>query len=415
MKRKLLRQMGNEWKTNVWLSLELLIVSVVMWYITDYLYVHISIFCEPKGFDTEHCYLIQYASLTSKSPDYIPDRGDTESNEDLITLMDRLAQRPEIEAVAMGNNSYPYNGSNSTMKIKTDTFSGSGIRRYVTPDFPKVFRIHGVNGETPEQLSEFLKDTKKLLVSDNVLRKKYRIKSMSEFIGKEFSDNNMGDTVPVAASYIPMRYDDYTPEEWSKSMMRSIPSKYYNQFFNELVVRVRENMDKDFIENLMNDADRHFRIGNFYIAFVQSFDDIRHIHQRSDASQMRIYITGAAFLALNIFLGLLGTFWFRTSQRIPEIAIRKANGASAKDIFRRVIGEGELLLLIVTPIAVVFDWLLAHYELNTYYHGGYFELSRFVACVLIAWGFMAFMILLGILIPAKRAMKIAPAEALKSE
>ena len=64
---------------------------------------------------------------------------------------------------------------------------------------------------------------------------------------------------------------------------------------------------------------------------------------------------------------------------------------------------------------MLIDWQLTKLELNTYYHGGYFEPLRFFCCVVVAWGLMALMILLGTLIPANRAMKIAPAEALNEE
>lgn len=57
---------------------------------------------------------------------------------------------------------------------------------------------------------------------------------------------------------------------------------------------------------------------------------------------------GMGFLLLNIFLGLLGTFWFRTQQRRSEIALHKAHGASDMSIFVRLISEGLLLLLLIT-------------------------------------------------------------------
>ena len=120
------------------------------------------------------------------------------------------------------------------------------------------------------------------------------------------------------------------------------------------------------------------------------------------------------FLSVNIFLGLLGTFWFRTQTRVPEIAIRKANGASKGDIFRRFVGEGEILLLSVTPIAVLIEWLLTHYEYNAYY-GGFFSPGRFILCVVMTFALMALMIFLGTVIPANRAMKLQPAIALKEE
>ena len=73
MTKKLFTQIKNEWRSNTWLALELLVVSVVMWYIVDYIYTQAATAMEPRGFDIEHCYLINMGRLTDKSPDYIPD------------------------------------------------------------------------------------------------------------------------------------------------------------------------------------------------------------------------------------------------------------------------------------------------------------------------------------------------------
>lgn len=110
----------------------------------------------------------------------------------------------------------------------------------------------------------------------------------------------------------------------------------------------------------------------------------------------------------------MGTFWFRTQTRVPEIAIRMANGATRGDIFRRFIGEGELLLLLIMPIAIAIEWTLTFFGYNDYYNG-FFSPGRFAICVLISYALMAFMIFLGTVIPAYRAMKLQPAAALKEE
>lgn len=419
MKRKLFTQIANEWRSNLWLAVELMIVSVVMWFLTDYLYTTVSIINEPKGFDTGHCYLINYETLPENSPEYVAYKNVSEKNDDVIKLLESLRSRPEIESVALGMNSYFYNGSNSHHSISIDSLSKRGVlSRIVTPDFPRVFRLHGARGETPEKLAELLRDTEGFIISDNALKynKKRPVKTMAEYIGRSFlvDDGDGGDTATLAGVIVPPRYDDFTQLDYSVSSLRTVPEKDYH-YLNELVVRVRENLDRNFIDNLMNDAERHFRIGNLYIASVQSFDDIRQIHQRDDVSEMRGYFIGTAFLALNIFLGLLGTFWYRTQQRVPEIAIRKVSGANSASIFRRVIAEGELILMLVMPIAIAIDWLLVHFEFNTFYHRSYFEPVRFTACVLISWASMSLMILLGTAIPAWKAMKIMPAEALSAE
>lgn len=53
MTKKLLTQIKNEWLSNLWLVLELLVVSVVMWYVVDYLYTRAATYLEPRGFKPE--------------------------------------------------------------------------------------------------------------------------------------------------------------------------------------------------------------------------------------------------------------------------------------------------------------------------------------------------------------------------
>ena len=58
MNKKLFTQIKNEWRTNLWLVTELLVVSVVLWYIVDFFYTSISTRIIPLGFDIEHCYRV---------------------------------------------------------------------------------------------------------------------------------------------------------------------------------------------------------------------------------------------------------------------------------------------------------------------------------------------------------------------
>ena len=118
MTKKLLVQIKNEWRNNLWLALELLVVSVVMWFVVDYLYTGAATYLEPRGFDISHCYLIEMGKLTEKSPDYLSGQTDEQEDADILELVDRLRRRPEIEAVSLSQNSYPYNGSNSTDQVR---------------------------------------------------------------------------------------------------------------------------------------------------------------------------------------------------------------------------------------------------------------------------------------------------------
>lgn len=414
MQKKLFTQIRNEWRGNLWLALELLVVSVVLWYIIDMLYCSLATYNEPRGFDTGHCYLIEMGVLTDKSPDY---KSGTDWHDDILTLAERLRHRPEVEAVSLSQNSYPYNGSNSTDPVQYDTLRSPGwtIRRLVTPDFVRVFRYRGAQGETPEQLAEMLRKGE-FLASDNLYRR-YGIR-MTSLVGKDF--HLFGDTTysfRLGAALQNVRYSDFQQARSSYSFVYNIEQldRGFINPDNELCVRVKENMDKDFIARLKADSESQYRIGNIYIADIRSFTDIRRSYQQSMMNELRNYTVGMAFLMLNIFLGLLGTFWFRTQQRRSEIALHKAMGATDGAVFGRLMSEGMFLLLMVTVPAVIIDVLLAHFELNSWRNGTTLEWPRMAFCAAATFVLIAAMIGIGIGIPARRAMKVQPAEALHDE
>ena len=412
MTKKLLTQIKNEWLSNLWLALELLVVSVVMWYVVDYLYTRAATYLEPRGFNIEHCYLIELGELTPKSPDYTPNKTRDDTHADIAELVERLRRRPEVEAVSLSQNSYPYNGSNSSGEVRYDTLQSPEwtIRRMVTPDFVRVFRYQGTRGETPEQLAEML-ERGEFLASDNLYRK-YDHK-LTEFVGKRFQ--LFGDTTKtyqLGAALQNVRYHDYDQARSSYCFLAK-QSFYYVGL--ELCVRVREGQDNNFITKLKEDSESQFRIGNLFISEIRSFHDIRRNFQQAWTNDIRNYVMGMGFLLLNIFLGLLGTFWFRTQQRRSEIALHKAHGATDGAIFRRLLSEGLLLLAVVTPIALVIDWNLAHLELNSWRNGTTLEWDRLLLCAGISFVLMALMIAIGIGIPARKAMKVQSAEALHDE
>ena len=412
MTKKLLTQIKNEWLSNLWLALELLVVSVVMWYVVDYLYTRAATYLEPRGFNIEHCYLIELGELTPKSPDYTPNKTSDDTHADIAELLERLRRRPEVEAVSLSQNSYPYNGSNSSGEVRYDTLQSPGwtIRRMVTPDFVRVFRYQGTRGETPEQLAEML-ERGEFLASDNLYRKYDR--KLTEFVGKRFQ--LFGDTTKtyqLGAALQNVRYHDYDQARSSYCFLVK-QSFYYVDL--ELCVRIREGQDNNFITKLKEDSESQFRIGNLFISEIRSFYDIRRNFQQAWTNDIRNYVMGMGFLLLNIFLGLLGTFWFRTQQRRSEIALHKAHGATDRAIFSRLLSEGLLLLAVVTPIALVIDWNLAHLELNSWRNGTTLEWDRLLLCAGISFVLMALMIAIGIGIPARKAMKVQPAEALHDE
>ena len=301
------------------------------------------------------------------------------------------------------------------MQLADDTLKATNwvIRRAVSPDFVKVFRYEGARGETPEQLAEIL-ERDEIIVSDNLFTSTYkRPMPMTDYVGRRvYLFNDTTHSYPLGASVKTVRYGDFQSGRNARSLM------FMHDFWDtdaELCVRVRANQDVDFIERLKADSEKQLRVGNIYISNIRSFKDLRRDFQQGHYNKVRDSITTMVFLLVNIFLGLFGTFWFRTQQRKGEIALHKAHGATNQMVFTRLLSEGWLLLLIVTPIALLIDFNLAHAELNAWHNGTTLEWDRLLFCGGISFALIALMIAIGIGIPARKAMKIDPAEALHNE
>lgn len=411
------KRMMAEWKANTWLAVELLVVSVVIWVLIDQLYVQQHRINEDTGFDISNTFLVSVEMINSNSPEFDPAMNtDSLNAEYKREMIERLRRRPEVEAVGLSINSYPYNGSNSGNKLRYvaadgDTLGCSVVSRLVSPDYFKVFRYEGINGETPEQLAALVeKNRDVILVSSNVFGDDFDI---NEIAGKEIEIYNGGYTpVRVGAILKPIKYSEYDNVSNSTSIVSILDN---DQWYNEITVRVKEGMAKDFIENLMADSESQFRVGNFYISNVASFDRISKTFTLGRRQATRNKFMVMSFLLVNVFLGLLGTFWFRTRQRFSEIALMKVTGATARSVFATQVGEGLLLLLLVTPVAAVVDINMAVMELNAYGDTGYLEWPRMIACIATVFVIMAVMIVCGVALPARRAMHVDPAEALHDE
>ncbi len=211
MNKKLFTQIKNEWRSNLWLVTELLLVSVVLWYIVDYMYVRPQFIMNHGDLIFLIAIWCKWDVLRTKVQTLFPIRQDEEKRQDIKELLSRLQHRPDIEAAGLGQNSYPYNGSNSSASVVYDTLRSPGwtIRRLVSPDFVRVFRYHGTRGETPEQLAEMLKHPKNFLASDNLYKRRYGC-DLTSLVDKQFYlFGDTTNTYNLAASLQVVRYGDY--------------------------------------------------------------------------------------------------------------------------------------------------------------------------------------------------------------
>ena len=433
MTKKLLTQIRNEWRSNFFLALELLVVFVVLWYIVDWCCVTARVYFAPMGFDTNHCYCLMLNRLTPNSALYEAGRTPENDMDDLLEIAERLRHRPGVEEVAISQNSIPYGDGSNGFAVCVDTVPVHAMRRWAQPDFMRLFRIRGVaiqreDGKTvyttsSDSLASVL-NPGTLILSRNVAAayEELHMSDATSLLGRQLPlgepDNDF--RMRVAGIAEPMRWSHFqTSDQWggpfiATDLSRDVMIEFENPAYLQLSVRVKPEADHDFVEGLMNDADRLYRIGNVYILNVLPFHQLRTIEELEDVNEVKTQLCILGFLMLNIFLGVVGTFWFRTQHRRQEVALRMALGSTRRGIFVRLITEGLLLFVVAIIPASLIALNIGIADLVDVSCLP-FDTLRFCMALSVTAVLMALMIVLGIWYPARRAMKVQPAEALHDE
>lgn len=406
MKRKLIKQMCHEWRDNIWLVLSLMIVFTVVWGGLGMIYLETRGLFEPTGYDCTDVYSMNVRIIEKSSNYYDPEGNDRK--EDFKILLDRLKQHPAVESVMYhwGGLPYSYDYMGNNLYVDGDSIVAySGNVRQASPEIVDVLRIKSLTGASPTQLKEMLSKGEILISNTNFLgegKDPISLKGkMVYFSGDPTKRYRVGDVIQH------IRRNDYE-ESFGGTII--LPN---DAFWGMIAVRVKPGMGQQFEKGFKDNRD--LRISrNVFLTELKSMDEVREANQREIEINLRQFVVLISFVLLTIFLGLLGTFWFRIQQRIGEIAIRKICGATRRDILRRIITEGFLLLLIGVAISSAVMWIFILPELIEMV--GSKSLGwKLLWCEAGAFVLVMAGIIVSLLYPAYRAMRIEPALAIKAE
>lgn len=416
MIKHLLKQIWTQRAVNAWLWLELVVVAVCLAYVTDYLYVTGKIYYSPLGVDVEHVYRVDLDMVGPESKEYLPTENDSTRTERLFDVLARLRAYPGVEAVSVSDGSHPYNrrSMNGSRGIDT-TWVHASIYR-VAPEFFRVFQIADKQGQTSPLVSAATR--KNVWIASVEAERQF---AASGVVAQGSGIKNWGEEEPhhtVAAICEDVRFDDFNavyPVYYECDSEADILKDRGTGA--EFCVRVSPMADNaDFASRFRKDLKKLLRLGNIYLVEVTSFGDIRDSYYRSGGqiNDVKTRIAALCFLLVNILLGVVGTFWIRTQQRRPEIGLRQALGSSRTGIRSLLMTEGLLLLVLSALPALVISfhigWAgIAGTDLLP------FTWDRFVIVEAITLLLMGLMIVAGIYVPARQAMKVQPAEALHEE
>lgn len=417
MIKHIFKLIWNERKINAWILIELIVVFCLFWFCVDYLYFISTRYFQSTGFDIEHTYSIRIA--TSDEGQSALKSEDKQARQDMLNdiweIHDRIQKYPAVEYVSYSHNAFPYNGSWTGNVVKVDSASMNVQMKRVSPDFFKVFKINIIDGIP--------------FTWENSINSKVAIISagadglFSEWLPEQIKqigeEQDLTRVIGVAERNKFDEYREYTPLVYYPLRR----DHYWTADYREICIRVKPEADSNFEETFRKDMNSRLRVGHYYLAGITSIKDIRarYMAEADESSNLKSISSVSTFLIVNIFLGIIGTFWFRIQSRRSEVGLRMALGSTKSRIKSIFISETFILLLTASIVATIIcvnismGDLLQQISIPVPERGKSVAVSQYIINYGITFAFLLFISVLAVWYPANRASKIAPAEALRDE
>lgn len=409
-------------RSNGWIVGELLLVVCAVWFMLDKLWVDMRCYRAPMGYDIENTWRFRLSRLSKQAPGFVSDSlRETSDTQDLLALMDRIRLLEEVEGVCVSFWSMPYSFGNSwggLFPVDGDTTGLSAWSYHklrVSPEYFEVFRIKDTRGRDVTPLvSESPRPTVLTRAGEE------HFFGGQSAVGRQISENDdLSAPFTVVAVLPTFRSNDFDrPENCFFSLLKGEALEECVRQFGvenaEVSVRMRREMTEDEMFRFLENASERLTVNNFFVQGVTLLADQREriLAHKIQANDQKLAVM--LFLLVNVFFGIVGTFWLRTERRRGEIGLRMAIGSSRAKLGRYILMEGLGLLAVTLPVLLLFALNMAYLDkLDTYREP--LTLLRFAATSGLAYLLLGGMIGLGVWLPSRKAARMAPAEALRYE
>ena len=293
------------------------------------------------------------ANLIYESRDFAVYTMETiKQRQERITEIDQLMKScPDIQYWTTGHSSIlgDYYSTNF-QSVKGETVAL--LQSYVTPDFFKVFNLAFVDGSLPE-MDE---DSRNRVAVVN--RAALKALGYTQCEGAMLVDEMMKRNVPdFPAQPIVAVIDDYYDGHISigiHPMVFMVGSYLDGDLYQIYCHSGKEQAVIDYLKSIQKKV---YGTEDFKYSLLK--DDVAELY-KNDRQIASVYALFACIAIVIVCLGLFGISLFDIRQRSHEVAIRKVNGASLKDLYL-LLGRKYLVILGgAFAVALPLSWYLIY-------------------------------------------------------
>ena len=423
MLRHIFKIIYNQRKLNIFIFLELLLASCLLWAISDSLLVDVYTQRQPMGVDVESVYSFHLSvadeAMSSDSLNY------RKTAEDFLQLVENVRQCPEVEAASISVSAVPYTWTTSwsCLLAADDTTTSPDLCQvfYVMPEYFQVLHI-----QTPEgrpDYEEAVRNPGEFIISQTLAEDLFPGISA---VGQEAKYGNVEGDASIPRKIIsvtkPRRRTDFERAEPVYYVLWRSDKEFLDLCENnsllptafDFLIRMRPNFQPSAMADFLQKNSARLSSDNIYVSSYTPLNKYKTDMLKGRMDNQKKKTALVVFMLVNIFFGIIGTFWLRTQSRRAEIGLRAALGASKQSLQLQLYLEGLVLLALTIPLTLIFIGNMLLADLPDTYRLDY-TWWRFVFPVIGSYILLSAMILVGISFPARKIARMNPAETLHYE
>jgi putative ABC transport system permease protein len=396
MLRHLLKLTWKRKTRNLMLSLEILLAFAIVFAVSAFGVRYWQLYRMPTGFDAGDVWAVEVT----------PNRSSAKIDAASYDAFRRgLRELPEVTQVAFATRE-PY--SMSSMEGNWKAPGGGEVRTGmldVSDDVDKVLGLRMAEGRWFSPLDDGAAAIP-VVINRRMANAMFPGKAA---LGQQFEDSDRGARTfyKVVGLVDEYRASGELTAPGNFTFVRFVPGAG-SRAVRTILLKLRPGVERSFETRLHR---RLKMVNNDWTYQVAPVRDTRKTMMKTQLTPLVVLGVIGAFMLLMVAFGLFGALWQNTTQRIPEIGLRRAVGARTTDIYGQIVAEQLLLSSIAVALGLV---LLVQLPLTRAF-GDSLNWTVFAG----AAGLSAFVIyllsLLCSLYPGWRASRLSPSQALHYE
>ncbi|MDO4320146.1 MAG: FtsX-like permease family protein [Bacteroidales bacterium] len=437
MVKMIFKNLWNRRRQNAWLFVELILVTILTWIMTDYVTVGMADTALPMGYDVGRLVLVDVSSLPEASPDYKAEYDSVDANHRAVeAMMQHMRGLDGVERAA-------YMGSCPVIGGTSNVNTGMGIGEAIDT------LVHGVNMVMFEPDTEFFETYGIKASAGSPTAAELSARRMSDYeiiISREYGELFWPGENALGKRFLNEVKDGDSIFTTVTGVVEGIrwisPLRSYCAVFSnrdpwgdrkrpvsefQVVLRLGEGVDhSDFLNALRGNSS--LRAGNFFVQTATDYVDLLYNteEQYGIHTERRQMMLLSAFFLLNLMLGTIGCFWLQTNRRVEEIGVLRSFGARRSQVTCMLVAESVILTVAAFMIGALLylqyavrnglaDGFDANQDSNVIDNWVRHFGMHFTIISVIVLAILVVCVVIGTLIPAIRASRVNVSEALRDE